>query len=329
MTRRFRISVVVYIAVVAMMAACKKTERSTSSTTPIQDVVIPPVYDRSQLNNLFSAFRPVAENLTVTAGVHQVVTAAGGTRLTFYPHSFKDAAGHTITSGTVNIAITEMYKPGDVIANRATTNSNYGLLVSGGQIKLKATKAGQEVFANKYGVAFARPGYSAQRMVLYYGNTNNADSLARWTVSDTTAGMVALGTVYDSMLVGAPYSYPFDSCTSFNWINCDYFTSYSPVTTISVTPTDTTFNCSNTEVFLVFPGINAVASANTYDPYTYTFSSSMMPVGLSVDVVVIANIGGNYYYYQEIGVPVTTAMTFHPVMAPHTLGYIQSALAAL
>ena len=332
MRRTFRILIAIYVMVIIAIAACKKTEKTTNTiVTPVTTYNYGT--DKTQLNQLFSAIRPVAQTFSVAAGTTQTIIAAGGTKLTFYPTSFKNASGSVISSGTINIAITELLKPGDMIANRAATTCNGQLLLSGGEVNIKATMGGQEVFANKYGLTFKRPSYSSQPMLLYYGNTNNADSVTTWSLADTTAqGLTAPATVIDSDSTGTVFNYTFDSCTSFNWINCDHFYTFSPLTNITVNATDTTFNASNTEVFIVFPTINSVVSAEQYTPATHTFSlygGYIIPVGYTVDLVVISNVGGSYYYYQELGVTVTAGMAFHPVMAPHTLSYIHTALAAL
>ena len=335
MKRTFRILVGIYVTVIIAIAACKKSEKTGSAVTGINSVNTPAYNygtDKSHLNQLFAALRPTVQNFSVAAGTTQVIITAGGTKLTFYPHSFRNAAGNIITSGIVNTAITEMYGPGDMIANRATSSCNGQPLHSGGEVNIKATMGSQEVFANKYGIAFMQPAYSSQPMALYFGNTNNADSVVTWSLGDTTAlGLTAPATVVNGDSTGT-FSYSFDSCTSFNWINCDHFSSFSPLTGLSITATDTTFNASNTEVFIVFPAINSVMHVSNYAAATHTFSTSSgysVPVGYMIDVIVIANVGGNYYYYQQLGVTVAAGMAFNPVMAPHTLSYIHTALAAL
>ena len=89
-------------------ASCEKT--NTSST-----------YIVFHLNQLFSGLRSTPQNFTVTAGRDTTIYGTNNTLLHFYTNSFKDAGGNIIQSGTVYIQLIEMYKPGDMICNRATT----------------------------------------------------------------------------------------------------------------------------------------------------------------------------------------------------------------
>jgi hypothetical protein len=287
---------------------------------------------KTKLNALFAEFRSTPQSFTVTAGTNQTITGAEGTVLTFYPHSFKDAQGNIITSGTISIKLIEMYKPGAMIANRATTTNNGKLLISGGQVNIKATKNGQEVFANSYGIAFPQQYPSNQPMALYYGNTDNPDSLTTWTIADTLLnGTTTNGTTNDSF--NNYYVNEFDSCTNFNWINCDYFYNVQgPLTNISVVMPDTNFNASNTQVFIVFPSINSVTNVSVYNAGTSTFSLGMnyeIPVGMTIHIVAITNNNGQYYYFEDAWLTSTANMSVTTTMTPQTQAYIFTQLSQL
>jgi hypothetical protein len=292
----------------------------------------PPTYSKTGLNTLFAGLKSTPQTFTVTAGTYSTKFGAEGTVLKFYPNSFKNGSGQVISNGTVTIKLIEMYTPGPMIANRATTTANGKFLRSGGQVKITATMNGQTVYANKYGISFAQAGPSTQDMSLYVGNTNNEDSVVTWSIMDSmNTGTNTGGTVSDS---GQNiYTYTFDSCTSFNFINCDYFYNYTGTLTdmFCVMP-DTTFNSSNTEVFVVFPGINSVTTMGQYETNTATFhlySSFWIPVGINVHVVVIANKNGTYYYFQQLNNTVTSNMSVTATMTQQTLSYIQTQLGNL
>jgi hypothetical protein len=222
---------IVFVAlIVAVAGACSKKYNNPNNVEPnvVNPFGGPPgsLTPGSQLNKLFKDLRSVPERQCVTAGVSQTVTFKKGTKLIFYPNSFKDKAGNIITSGTVCLEVTEMYKPGDMIANRATTMSDEGILQSGGQVYIKATKNGEEVFANKYGIAYLQPAPSEQPMNLYYGDRSNSDSLVIWTSANISlAGTSTTKTTKTSDSVGLGYLYPmhyvFDSCSKLQFINCD------------------------------------------------------------------------------------------------------------
>ncbi|RYZ16917.1 MAG: hypothetical protein EOP49_51195, partial [Sphingobacteriales bacterium] len=122
------------------------------------------------INSLFQQLKSTPQTFTVTAGTQQTITGAKGTKITFHPGSFKDLTGNTISSGTVNIALIEMYTPGDMIANRVTTTTTaQNALTSGGAVNIKATVGGHEVFANSYSIAFKQDGPKEAPMALFRG----------------------------------------------------------------------------------------------------------------------------------------------------------------
>lgn len=305
-------------------------EKKTTST---------PVYDLSQINAYFAALRTAPQTFTVQAGRDTTLIGADSTILHFYVNSFSSITG-IISSGTVSIQLVEMYKPGDMIRNRATTTTfDWRLLQSGGQVSIAATMNGQEVYANKYGLAFKQPGGSSQNMSLFFGGAiginslDQTDSTRIWGLADTTQiGVATVGT--QSIKFGGQNYFVFDSCTSFDWINCDRFYDSAHVTSISVTMPDNSFSPSNTEIFLVFPAINSVCSisaiGNSYTPATNTFklTHGQAPIGMRYELVVIANKNGSYYYYQASGV-ITANMAISAPLALETIEDIKARLAGL
>jgi len=200
-------SLLIMCGLLLHFASCKKNQKPKPTVTSTSDTVstdppTAPTYtyaNKTNLNKLFAPIRSTPQSFSVTAGASHKVTGSKGTVLSFYPNSFKDANGNIITSGTINIQLIEMYKPGQMIANRATTTANGQLLKSGGQVYISATKAGAPVYANKYGIAYPQPAASSVPMQLFYGNTQNADSVVTWAMADTTKpGAVANGTVNTS-----------------------------------------------------------------------------------------------------------------------------------
>ncbi len=311
----------VLIAAFIVFEGCKKKDYN-NSTTAIN------THDATKLKALFTSLKPTPQNFTVTAGTYRTITASGGTKLAFYPNSFKDASGNIITSGTVDLQVTEAYKPGAMIASRAVPVSTDGRqLISGGEVNIKATMNGQEVYANKYGTSFKQPASSTQPMELFIGSTGG-DSITTWTQSTSSSGNTS-GTSLDTFGASSAY-YIFDSCEQFNWLNCDHFYSCGcTLTDVSFDIADTNFNANNTAVFVIFPSINSVGNAYSSGTSSYDFVYSNVPVGNTVDIVCISAIGSNYYYSHQTGVTVTSGMVIHPVMTTQSLSYIAAAIAAL
>ena len=306
--------------------SCKKTNKnSTNGVT-------------QSLNQLFSGLRTTPQSLNVTVGRDTIVYGIKGTILHFYSNSFKDANGNIITNGNVNMQLMEMYTPGDMVRNRATTMANGQILQSGGQVNIIATMNGQQVYANKYSIGFAQYNPSSQPMALFYGSNTNTDSVVTWSASDTTIqGNLSQYTILDtiweyktdsSSLSYVSPEYIFDSCINFKWINCDKFWSNnSPKTSVKVILPDNSYNANNTGLYLVLPAINSVLSnvqwggSTSYNTSTHTLTlisesdTTIVPVGMNYEIAVITNKNGIYYYWQTSGVT-TSGMTVTAVMAP-------------
>jgi hypothetical protein len=288
------------------------------------------VYDKSNVNELFKEFRSIPEVQCVTAGTQQTITFAKGTRLTFYPNSFKDAAGAIITSGTVCIEMIEMYKPGDMISNGASTSTVEGsILRSGGQVHINATKNGVKLYANVYGISFLQPSASSLPMDLYYGSRNNRDSVTTWTIANTTLpGTTAPGTTTDSIEV----RYIFDSCRNFDFINCDKLYSTAPLKSVKIILPDTSFNPVNTRVIVVVKVANAAIYANgpldSFSPLPTTWITSI-PENTSIHIVAITKKNDSYYYYEKEMKVLTVDISVNALLTKETNEYITARLFAL
>ena len=318
-----RISIILLAMIVTTTAAIISCKKTNNTTTPVTTAV-------------FSSLRSTPQTLSVIAGRDTTVYAANGTMLHFYPNSFKNSTGNIITSGTINIQIREMYKPGDMALNGATTTADVGQLSSGGQVVISAYLGTQEVTANKYGIGFKQAGASTQPMQLFYGTTNNNDSMATWTISDTTkTGTTSNGTVTDSTGggtgSGVNFMYIFDSCTNFGWVNCDHFSgSTYTLTNISVVMPDNSYTPANTEVFLIFPTDNSVMQLDAYSSANLSFSyiTNRIPEGLNYEIVVVTNKNQSYYYWSGTGT-ITAHMSLNAAPASETLADIISRMHGL
>ncbi len=323
------------VFVLLTVIACQKTynKDNPSVQTPVNPATGPPnLTTKVSLNALFKDLRSTPETQCVTAGIDQTVVFNKGTRLTFYPNSFKDAAGNILTSGEVCLEMVEMYKPGDMIANRASTVTKEGdLLISGGQVHIKATMNGKEVFANKYGIAFPQPAASTQPMDLYYGDRSNSDSVVSWSIAPPGNGGTTTGTTPVDSLVSA---YHFDSATRFSFINCDRLNSIPGDRTnnIRILMPDGSFDKNTTDVLFVFPTINTVTHAYYYYIKTKSFAVApayKIPLGLEISVVVIAKKDDNYYYYDQKGLTVSDGLSIAASPTKMSLDEIKAKLAEL
>ena len=298
------------------------------------------------LNELFKDLKTASETQCVTVGVTQTLAFTKGTRLTFYPNSFKDASGNVITNGTVCIQMTEMYTPGDMIANLAmTTTADGHILESGGQVNIVATKDGEKVYANKYKIAFKQAGATTRTMALYYGNKNSDGNLTSWRIGDISAeGTTTSGAIFDSTnppiqnpplppAPPSPFSYYeiFNSCTDFGFVNDDqlYMLSPSqPKTMVNVHLPDDRFNRQNTVVFFIVRKINSTVNGT---PITGDIFQPIgeLPIGEKIDIVAMSKIGDSYYYFVSTGLTITDKMAIKADLEMQSLEFIKTKLSSL
>ncbi len=334
------------VVFVAMLSCTKGNYRDTGTVIAVSAKPSP--------NKLFAGLRYTPQTLHVTAGRDTIVFGAKGTMFHFYTYSFRSASGAPITSGTVDLQLVEMLKPGDMIANRAGTLAGSQLLQSGGQVSVIASMGGQTVFANKYGIGFPQAGPSAQAMQMFAGNNNNGDSITNWAVAalDSMNGTVANG-ADTSFAVTNAYGRPWvgyvfdssssDSSSSMQYTNCDaFYNATTPLVSVGVIMPDTSFNPNTTEVFLVLPTINCVMStiepelgSAGYNAATGTISivsegnSAIVPSGMTYKIVIVAIKNGQYYYFTQAGTIPASGILAPATMAPQTQSYVAAQLAAL
>ena len=297
--------------------------------------------DKTKLNVLFAGLRSTPQTINVTAGTMQAVIANNGTKLVFYPYSFVDGTGAAISSGTITLSLIEMYTPGTLIANRATTSAYNVPLKNGGEIFLTASQGGIPVSITKYGVGFYRATPSApDSMELYYGNTINEDSVVTLTGPSLSSipGTTVPGTIFDTTQINTGvsgsylYAYKnhflFDSVSSLNWVAAAHLTiPGGGLTNLDIVVPDPGFNPSNTEVFVVYDSLKSAMVWGMYDPIKHTFNSNYtIPTGTPIRVITISNLNGAFYYsehtYRITGI--NMVVTVSPL--PQTMAYIKSKL---
>ena len=338
MKKNTQLTIALFAAII-FISSCGKNYCNCNIADPTGNIIS--ASDPSGLSTLFNDLHPEPQVFNVSAGTSSDLKGAEGTVLHFYPNSFKDADGNIIKSGTINITLTEMYKPGSMIANRATTMSGGKVLNSGGQINITASMNGQNVSANTYRIEFLQTAASGDQMNLFTGSNNNVFSLTTWINAGDTAncGTIAFGT---STGGGGGSYYVFDSCRNFGWTNCDrFYDNDSPKTSVGVVMPDSSFNPNNTQIFLVLPDIKGVMSnvepglgGAMYSSTTNTIRilseglSDIVPVGMNYKIVVITKKNNNYFYYQTSGV-VTRNLKPTAVMEPKTSDQVKSLLNSL
>jgi len=319
---------IVTIGLIVSMNACKTSNGPIPlNHNQMQSSNIP-------INKLYQSLKEGSQDFTVTAGASQTIRGTRGTIITFNPWSFKDQSGAVISSGNIHIELTEALTPGQMIMNRVSTVTEANnLLQSGGCINIVATLNQQPVFANSYNISFKQPAPSELPMALFNGMVA-ADGAVTWSndTSNTVAGTTNLNDPTGRDSLGSWYV--FDSCTNFNWINCDYFyTAPDPKTDVKVVMPDGSYNDTTTSVIVIFPALNVVANMSTYNAATNTFSLGtpgyFIPVGTTIKVVIMGIKNNVHFFELKSNVTVTNGITINAAPSNTTLSNIQTILSGL
>lgn len=127
------------IALFLLLAtSCKKED-------PNNNVTIPTYKTYSSIDEIFNELSLKPKVVSIDAATGGSFYGNSGTRYIFQPNCFADATGATIT-GNVQIEVTEWLNKSDMMFSGVLPISNGEPLVSGGEVFVKATKAGKELF---------------------------------------------------------------------------------------------------------------------------------------------------------------------------------------
>jgi len=303
MKNKIKLAMAIFVTLF-MITGCYKEDIQSSATTKKQ----------STLTELFKNIAPPMQNFTITAGQMQTLTGERGTTVTIYPKSFKRKNGTILNSGSVTIVLQEMLTGPEMMLAGKTTTSNGKLLVSGGQIYIKAYLGNEELTINKSErPIISIPTNSTGDMKLFVGNTKINDSIVGDTTIDWVQDTTTVNRRQDSS--GSKIFNEF-ACDSMRFINCDYFYSDpNPKTDVKFT-LPAGFVDSNSQVLIYFPSINSVAR-----PYKFISTGNyfildegyQVPVGLQAKIVVIAKKGSQYYFeVKSITISANINVTLSP-----------------
>jgi hypothetical protein len=270
--------------------SCKKKPIVTNPTPtdPLMPPTTNPTSNGAAFRKAFFTGNGVAtQTFTVNTNSMGSITGAQGTIINIFPNAFVTAQGAPVT-GVVTINLREIYSKGEMIRSGVLTVSNGKLLVSGGELFINATQNNQTLkLANNQSILV-----SMQKKI---NNPNDMQEFYTRAAIDTTNWGDPQDTIVvipDSSSVNGSYYFALDS---LGWINCDYFyANTNPLTTVNVTIADTSFNSSNTMVFISFNGLNSAMGCYQTNVVS-TFAANYVPTNMPVTIVAISQKGTNYY----------------------------------
>ena len=121
------------IAVTITFTACKKEEKKT--------FVLPHILE-AKMVSFFNANAPRYESFTIDASTGGTLTTTKGTKINFPAGIFKKANGQ-IVSGNVTVEVKDILSASDMLLGNRPTEANGQMLVSYGEMTVKASQNGE------------------------------------------------------------------------------------------------------------------------------------------------------------------------------------------
>lgn len=258
-------------------------------------VVPPPTPTSSIWDSINFYFVEAEQQFSFNGAAGGDFVTASGIQFHVPYFTFRDGDGDTVT-GTVNVTLTEILTPADMIRMNKPTTSDNNVLVTGGQFKINFTVNDNPVYISGDTVVYCKvpTDVASSSMKLFDGVEDNT-GFVNWLPSIDTSGNPQSTPIDIDTVNGLIQNYYLVELDTFNsnWINCDYFyTSTSPQTNITLN-LPSLHNNTNTLFFLHFSDFQSVMSGY-YDGNNFV-TPGTIPVGTNVTLVIISEIDGNYY----------------------------------
>ena len=270
------------LAVTIIFSSCKKDN--------------PPEYpDPVSVNTYFTnAFQNEVQVFEI--GDNGRVKGKHLTKVYFYPNAFVNSQGDTV-QGSIKIEMVEILKAHTMVfCNAQTVGIDDGeerILVSGGQVWLRATQNGQPLtlVPGRASVGFYADNPDPS-MRVFYGQ-RNAEGNLLWTPDDSTTVTISMDTVNNGGVWEDALYYSFPA-SHLGWINLDYFWDYSGNTTVVKAKVPQGYNIFNTKLMIVLPSINSMANVTSFT-FPELFSTVYsLPVGAEI-VFAALHLGSSGY----------------------------------
>jgi len=272
----------IFIIFISVLS-CKKDQEPTPTPPPTTPT-------STNVPNAISSFfnqnvTDATQSFTIDASTWQSINGTQGTSIWVAPNSFNDANGNVV-NGNITIELIEVLTKADMIWLNKTTTSNNQLLISGGEISVKAYQNGNQLTLSSNGsLSVSIPDNNQGSMDLFLG-TEDINGNINW---DTTNVPVLDSSGYYDFFASSGLTLG----DSLGWFNCDFFTNYSNKTDLNVVfPTN--HLDSNTTCFIFFDNIYGVMPTY-YSTINNQFIGTNVPVGEQVKIVAISELNGQLY----------------------------------
>ena len=256
------------------------------------------VLNYTTIQGFFEANGVQDQIFTIDASIGGSVTGENGTIVTFPANALVDGSNTPVT-GTVDVAIKEIFKPSEMILSNKPTNalnfsSENTFLLSEGETEVVVSQNGNEVqlaSGMNYQISVLSAGGLDPQMLPFSGTASDTEGIVWGATTD-----VGVGNGNGMSFIAAPASYIYDVFNT-GWSNCDKFYNYPGAKTTNYIDLTASPNISETTVFLVFEENNLPAVVKFSTPYANGLQSyvDMLPEGLSVTYIAIT-IENNQQY---------------------------------
>ena len=310
---------------------------SCTNDNDLEDVEPQP--DGIALNQRFNDNRMSAlEEFTLDASVGGIITGTQGTQVTFQPNSF--GLNGTPVTGNVTVQLVEIYdKASMVLKNKSTLglrdNGDKEALKSAGEFFINAVQGANELDLLEMASVQSRPVDFSDLdggMKVFRGGDEDCDGIdddCDWVEADEDGNgenddaQIRDGQGADGEF--ATYNYDIGD---FGWTNLDRWYSFAGPKTEIFIDVPAEFNQDNCAVYLSYDGEpTALARMDTWNTTLEMFTEhyGLIPVGLEVHIIMVAEIDGQLNY----AIQGTTIVEDHVEVIPSLSPITQPTLEAL
>lgn len=294
-----------------LVTSCRKDDPVTCAPTPVPTPPVP----TPPAPTLPPAPTPPTSNLTlaeftrrnqasrqyfrIAASRTQAFTTAGGATLTFPGAALSYLLPSGVpTTDTLTVYVREIQQvPGMVLSDMPTTAQTQEILLSGGEFSVQLWRGASRVRVLPLGTSL--PTLQAPML-----NPQDLTAQLLWQqpfAPGTTGWQTSTGTPYPAVQIQPPFyqaSIPLDS---LSWWNIDRnWPAYAGATlTPTVVEVPLASALGETRVYLRPAGANGLARLSASGS-TYTQWQGNMPVGTSMQAIVLQSISGQIYFGTQL-----------------------------
>ncbi|MBL4593412.1 MAG: hypothetical protein JKX68_06305 [Flavobacteriales bacterium] len=228
----------------------------------------------NSVNEYLDTKKQDEQDFEITGPSNDTLTGNQGTRIYGGKNCLEDANGDTIDYPFF-IHLVELYTPKDMIYYQMPTVASGNILETDGEIRIRATKNGQDLFLScPYG--FEMPNASPNSNMTIFTGADNG-SFVDWSNTGTPFSLTSYGYL--------------GSTSSFGWLNADIQVGTGSGNTLTFT--SQVDDLTNVGIFIYIPASRTVMQV-------YNMSSGLIPNGSSIKIVMMAIDGsGQLFSYTE------------------------------